>query len=161
WAQRADRRKRRDKYRLAFVPSKFRIGEEPDPFCLELDLSSEPWQLRDVTAEIVHAGQEAVAESNRQRQNLEEHGIARLLEAIRDQAGGDNPVLADRDAVRMLRDEGLKQAHARRVIDAGEGIHWRSERLQRRGKPKGLYPLSALTQSINTTLNGNEGDPES
>lgn len=34
WAQRASRRKRRAVYRLALVPSKFRVGEEPDPFVL-------------------------------------------------------------------------------------------------------------------------------
>lgn len=43
WAQRASRRKKREVYRLAFIASKFRIGEEPDPFCFEVDLRTEPW----------------------------------------------------------------------------------------------------------------------
>src|SRR5262249_43520382 len=36
WAGRASRRKRRDSYRLALVPSKFRVGEEPEPFAFEV-----------------------------------------------------------------------------------------------------------------------------
>jgi hypothetical protein len=31
WAVRADRRKRRTRYRLAFISTKFRVCEEPDP----------------------------------------------------------------------------------------------------------------------------------
>jgi hypothetical protein len=42
WADRNKRRKQREKYRLAFVASKYRVGQEPDPFVVELDLSAEP-----------------------------------------------------------------------------------------------------------------------
>src|SRR5262249_56827291 len=59
WGERAARRRRRDTYRLAFIASKFRIGEEPEPFILEIDLSTEPWQMRDITAAVVEAGTRA------------------------------------------------------------------------------------------------------
>jgi hypothetical protein len=49
WANRASRRKQREKYRLAFVSSKFRPAEEPEPFVLEIDLSTDPWTVLDVT----------------------------------------------------------------------------------------------------------------
>jgi diacylglycerol kinase family enzyme len=52
WVERASRRKRRERYRLAFIASKLRIGQEPEPFILEIDLTAEPWQLREVAAEV-------------------------------------------------------------------------------------------------------------
>jgi hypothetical protein len=36
-------------YCLAFTPSSYRIGEQPEPFVMEVDLTGEPWGLRDVT----------------------------------------------------------------------------------------------------------------
>src|SRR5262249_34897673 len=65
WANRATRRQRRDTYRLAFVPTKFRIGEEPAPLLYEIDLTTEPWQLRDVTADVVATSDAAKDESRR------------------------------------------------------------------------------------------------
>src|SRR4029453_18018378 len=59
WGARAARRRRRDRYRLAFIPSKFRIGEEPDPFVLEIDLSTVPREARDVAAHPWARGQAA------------------------------------------------------------------------------------------------------
>jgi len=67
WAERAARRKRRDRYRLALVPSKFRVAAEPDPFILEIDLASLPWTLRDVTEEVVRAGEEAKKKAAQER----------------------------------------------------------------------------------------------
>src|SRR5262249_34486092 len=61
WAERATRRQKRDRYVLAFTSSKFRVGSEPEPFALEINLSAEPWQLREVTDEIDQAGQPARA----------------------------------------------------------------------------------------------------
>src|SRR5262249_36904209 len=69
WAQRSSRRNRRDKYRLAFVPSKFRVGEEPIPFMFELDLSTEPWAIRDVTHEIEQQGDENRKKEQEKKQN--------------------------------------------------------------------------------------------
>src|SRR5262249_31136240 len=46
WAARAGRRTHRERYRLAFINTKCRIGEEPDPFIFEIDFTDEPWQLR-------------------------------------------------------------------------------------------------------------------
>jgi hypothetical protein len=66
WAKRATRRKKRTTYRLAFVPSKFRLGQEPEPFCLELRLpKDEPWTLVDVTEALIKAGEETIAQAER------------------------------------------------------------------------------------------------
>src|SRR5262249_8236307 len=48
WGERAGRRRQRDVYRLAFVPTKCRVGKEPEPFILELNLTTELWALTDV-----------------------------------------------------------------------------------------------------------------
>jgi len=39
WGERAARRKNRSSYALGFIPSKFRLGPEPDPFCLNVFLA--------------------------------------------------------------------------------------------------------------------------
>jgi hypothetical protein len=49
WAGRAARRKRKEVFRLAFIATKFRIGEEPEPFAIEIDTTTHPWRLSDVT----------------------------------------------------------------------------------------------------------------
>src|SRR5262249_42060498 len=59
WGERSARRKRREKYRLAFVCSKYRLGEEPEPFCIELDTTTDPWSVRDVTEQVIAAGTQA------------------------------------------------------------------------------------------------------
>src|SRR5262249_1771369 len=66
WAERAARRKGRTVFRLAFIPAKFRIGAEPDPFCLELKLpKDEPWTLREVTDELIQMGEQTVRTAER------------------------------------------------------------------------------------------------
>lgn len=49
WAARATRRQRKEKIRLAFIPSKFRVGEEPEPFAFGIDFTLDPWSLKEVT----------------------------------------------------------------------------------------------------------------
>src|SRR4029077_4424716 len=45
WADRAKRRRRRDSYRLALVPSKFRLGQEPNPQAFEIHHHTVPWSV--------------------------------------------------------------------------------------------------------------------
>ena len=68
WAEQSERRKGRKVYRLVFVPSKFRVGQQPDPFFIELDLRTEPWTMSDVTKDIIKAGETALGEAELQRQ---------------------------------------------------------------------------------------------
>src|SRR5262249_30462932 len=81
---RAGRRKHRDRYRLAFVSSKFRLGEEPDPFALELDFTTEPWSMRDVTADLVAAGESAARETAEQATVFR----TRAVQQLRAEVGG-------------------------------------------------------------------------
>jgi hypothetical protein len=57
WGERAARRQKRERLRLAFVYSKFRVGIEPDPFALEIDFTTSPWTVREITEDIIAAGQ--------------------------------------------------------------------------------------------------------
>src|SRR5207249_8761127 len=69
WADRAARRKNRTDYRLAFVPSKFRLRAQPEPFCLEVRLpSDEPWTLADVTDDLIKAGEDTIKETARMKE---------------------------------------------------------------------------------------------
>src|SRR5262249_36677945 len=93
WGERATRRKRRDQYRLAFIATKFRVGEEPDPFVLEINLATEPWQLRNVTAEIVSMGEETRAQAERDTTAVQVAAVAALASEIRKHAEVGKPLL--------------------------------------------------------------------
>jgi hypothetical protein len=116
WGERAARRRRRDRYRLAFIPSKFRIGEEPDPFVLEIDLSAEPWQLRDVTADVEAAGQAAQAAEAAERQETRERAVAALLAELARRLAAREPALGKTSAEALLMASGLSRKVAREVL---------------------------------------------
>lgn len=142
WAARANRRKRRSMYRLALVPSKFRVGSEPDPFILEVNLSTEPWTLTDATALVDAAGEEARRLADAARQARREAAKGALQAAVQDAAASQNP-LVYRDAEAFLREQGLTRDDARELLDTegALGKAWRFERrTDQRGKPRLLLP---------------------
>jgi hypothetical protein len=119
WAERANRRKRRTVYRLAFVSSKFRVGEEPDPWLVELRLPKEdPWTIADVTHDVVEQAdtvrEETLAEQFRKRDSA-----ARMLYAeIRDRDGHGLPEMHRTVAEAWLMERGgLSRAQARDTLD--------------------------------------------
>jgi hypothetical protein len=140
WASRASRRKRREVYRLAFVPSKFRIGEEPDGFIIEVNLRTSPWSIVDVTDLVDAAGEEA----RRAREQAAAEKVSRASEALaaevlRRQAAGESVMLKDKEAVPFLVNLGLTRKQARGVADAEAG--WSVRRLAgERGHPIALFP---------------------
>lgn len=141
WGLRASRRKQREKFRLAFVASKFRIGQEPEPFILEIDLTSEPWTIRDITDDIDRDG--AGARAQRARENAEKISKARdalAAEVLRCDSAGKAAMLKDRDAIPFLTGvpHKLKRAEARAVIENPEG-RWILTRIEgHKGNPIGL-----------------------
>ena len=134
WASRATRRRKRDKYRLAFVPSKFRVGEEPDPFVCEIDLSADQWQVRNVTAELVAAGDAARLTAEQEREAKHQVAVKALTHLIQ-----TKPVLLGQ-AVAMLRAHGLTRDAARQVIDQRTGTNWALEPGDGKGNPIVLVP---------------------
>jgi putative DNA primase/helicase len=138
WGERAVRRRRRDRYRLAFIPSKFRVGEEPDPFILEIDLSGEPWDLRDVTADLEAAGRAAV--ETRAADQAERRTTAELALTVRigEQADAGAPWTTSQ-AERYLADaHGLRRREARELVAAGRAWRLKADR-SRRGHPRLLF----------------------
>jgi hypothetical protein len=151
WAARAGRRKRRDHYRLAFIPSKFRVGEEPEPFVFELDLSSEPWQLREVTADLDAAAQAAEEAARQARDARDAAGVACLkAEIARRETAADEPLVVTK-AVALLQALEFTRKAARTLVHAGVGKHWRLEPVKGKGNPIALLPVGQPT--------GNSTDP--
>ena len=134
WAERASRRKRRSKYRLAFIPSKYRVGEEPEPFCLELDLTVIPWTLRDVTPDLLQLRQQAQEEVARAQAETTEQAVD-ILQRIIDgrEETGDHP-LDKTEAEEVLHKAGLARKQARAALTEYDGKRWRIMQGKQRAK---------------------------
>jgi hypothetical protein len=122
WAGRSSRRKRKEKYRLAFVASKFRIAEEPEPFILEIDTSIEPWTVGDVIDLVDLEGAAAREQRASEKQALITKAASALVAEIerRNQAG-ESPMAKRRDAEGFLVKQGLKRAAARECLEDRDG----------------------------------------
>lgn len=133
WAERASRRKRRDSYRLAFVPSKFRIGEEPDPFVLEIRLAPEPWAVVDVTAGIITTGDTNRTLVYEEVKARRDEIVQALVREVRERAA-DGKFTTTGQAEKVLRDEGLSQKDARDLLREAK---WWPGIIERRHELKG------------------------
>jgi hypothetical protein len=117
WQQRATRRKGQKVLRIAFIPSKFRLGIEPEPFVLEIDTTTTPWALADITEHIATAGTRAAEETRRQGQAQIVQAEAKLIQAIATRAA-DAPLLKE-EAVTLLQGYGLTRKAARTLLESG------------------------------------------
>jgi hypothetical protein len=146
WAQRSSRRQRRDVYRLAFIPSKFRVGEEPNPFVLEINLIGEQWSLREVTDEVTRTGEETRQGAARERENRLFTGVTQLATFIDDEARHDRLILCEKNAVPFLCERGVTRSEARAAIERYDGQFWRVVVLDKtRGRPRVLMPIGVDT----------------
>jgi hypothetical protein len=95
WAAATTRRRGKDKparIRVAFINSKFRVGEEPDPSVLEVDFAGDPWTVEDVTTTMVAEGDAAVAAALAERQRkLGDAAGALVAEISRRERAGQAP----------------------------------------------------------------------
>jgi hypothetical protein len=96
--------------------TKYRLGEEPDAVVLEVDLTSEPWQLRDVTADLEAAGQAARAARQAERQSTREKAAAALLEELAHRTAAGAPELGKAAAETILRGHGLTRRAAHELL---------------------------------------------
>jgi len=142
WAARATRRKKRTSYRLAFIPSKFRVGEEPDPFCLEICLPEDQlWDLRDVTVDIIKSGEDTIAQAKKVKEEQLDKAAQALVEVITERVRGDKPILKT-DGGNYLREEAnITREDARQLIEDKANVFWKIVPLPGKGKPLGLVPL--------------------
>jgi AAA domain len=136
WGERAARRKSRVDFRLAFIPSKFRLGVEPEPFCLELRLPPDaPWTLDDVTEQLFMAGEEVRREAEQAKQRQIEQAAQALASAVAERASTNHPILKT-EAETFLRAEDLTRREARQTIDDYDGRLWTVEKLPGKGPLK-------------------------
>jgi hypothetical protein len=134
WSERATRRRRRNDYRLALIPSKFRIGEEPDPIALEIDLGGDAWALRDVTVDLKQARERARQDAAEAAQAAERAAC----ESLRERIEADGSIRLRDDAIAHLAAQGVARDRARELIQAEEGGMWRTTGSARRGDPRVL-----------------------
>jgi hypothetical protein len=125
WASRATRRRRRDTYRLAIIASKHRVGPEPEPRVIEIDLRMQPWTWRDVTAELVAAGEQAREQAAADRRARLDAAAAVLVAEIERRANAGGPALAKRAAEALLREaKQLTHRAARALLAERVGQAW-------------------------------------
>jgi AAA domain len=138
WGARASRRKRRALIRLAFVQSKFRIGEEPEPLCLEVNMTETQWTIRDVTKEIIEGGEAEHIKVETDKAIKVETATAALVAEIERLATTDNPML--KTAAEVFLRTFLTRKAARNLIDAKAGTAWTLHPIEGPGNPVELLP---------------------
>jgi type II secretory pathway pseudopilin PulG len=145
WASKSSRRKGQVKFRLAFIPTKFRIGEEPDPFAIEIDTTMHPWTLQDVSNEVDREGKAARERQAEERAAAIEAATELLkAEILRRKAAGE-PVLLKKQAETLLTSRGIKQKIARNAINSPS---FESVEGTGKGHPRGVR-LAGTKDSVN------------
>ena len=116
------------------------MGEEPEPFVLEVDLAGEAWTLRDVTAEMLTAGREATEREERARAARRSAAAEALAAEVERRATAGEPMMNQTAAEQFLvsarkatRDE------ARQIIRDEDGRRWR---IEPKGKAHLLRPVT-------------------
>jgi len=151
WAANAKRRRMRTIYRLAFVPSKWRLGPQPDPWCVEISLPDDaPWSCRDVTAELETELTRIRGEAIAAHEEALTVAVEYLKEAIGKHHAKCAPLHKRGQAEKILMVANLTRDEARDLIDKHVGVHWLQTGSGRKGDPVILLPLDE-------PLNGIEG----
>ncbi|MBZ5563621.1 MAG: hypothetical protein LAP13_14525, partial [Acidobacteriia bacterium] len=147
WASRASRRKQQDKYRLAFIASKFRVGQEPEPFIFEIDTTTDPWTVKDVTDQVDAEGAEAREQRAREKSASIKGAVAALTTEISRRNQAEEPCLLKKQAEEFLTHlAGLKitQKVARNVIKSEA---FRLVDIGGKGHPKAVQLASEKEES--------------
>jgi hypothetical protein len=127
WTSRSSRRKQREKYRLAFVATKFRIGEEPEPFILEIDTTAEPWTVSDVTDQVDQEGAAVRQRKAKEKATRLDTAAQELRAEIARRVHAKEPCMRKRqDAEPFLMVEGIKltRKEARDLLTDRHGRDW-------------------------------------
>ena len=144
WLSRSRRRKRRERYRLAFFITKFRDEQEPGRFVLEVRLpDDDTWSLHDVTGDFdqdeARARRQAEAQSAPRR---DEQTWALEREISRRANVGEEPLTRSDAADFLMELSGPLKAgrnEARRLIEERMSRNWVIEKLDDRpGQPQVL-----------------------
>jgi hypothetical protein len=119
WAVQNRRRKGRKRYRLAFFcTGKFRGGEVPAPFVLEVRHDTDPWEVVDVTADLIRAGEDAAQAARAVAAAVIEKACQTFEAALRERE------LNQERAEQIFRDAGVTRAAARSLLKQHVGTRW-------------------------------------
>jgi hypothetical protein len=135
FGNRAERRQQQQTYRLAYIPSKFRTGQEPDPFVVEVDLAQKPWTIRDATAAMgvmVQAAREAIT---RQRATA----VLQLRDEVQRRIVAGLAPFTSKKAEAYLMQRRLSQDQARAIVH-DPAAPWALKPVPGPGNPKVLRP---------------------
>jgi hypothetical protein len=135
WAGRSVRRKQRDKYRLAFIPTKFRGGQEPEPFIVEIDTTAEPWTCIDVTDAVDAEGAAARKSRADQEAAVFAKAVDELKAEIVRRMTAHEPELHYTPAQDFLVSLGFKRKMAREVIAVDD---FEKARTHDKGNPQAI-----------------------
>jgi hypothetical protein len=96
WGERSKRRTARSDYRVALICSKFRDGDEPEPFIVEIRHDDERgWSAREVTAEVEAEHEDLKQAADTKRRERVEKAIEALRIAL--------PVAKNPNAIEILK----------------------------------------------------------
>lgn len=117
FADRAKRRQGRKSFQLGFNVSKFRVAEWPPAWAVEVDMSTEPWTLKDITEEMENAFEECKGEAGREREQKIYRASRRLEDAVEDAYFGHPRIkITTTQALEILM-EVLSRAVARSTLN--------------------------------------------
>ena len=149
WQARNKRRSNQTVYRLMFACNKYRMGEEPEPFVIELDLSNPvQWTAKDITAQIsAESSQARVRERNRKKREQQT-----LMEDLRKHSKvmqENGTPWKKQGAMKFLRqDRGCTDQQARTLITDAVGGNYIciQEAKDEKGKPKYVLPVGGISR---------------
>lgn len=122
WAKRATRRREKERFRMGLVPNKFKIdGPEPSPLALEIDFTTSPFSIRDITDEIDAEGAAAREQRAREKAEATEKAVAALVTEVSRRGVAKETALLKKQAEEFLTNlAGLKitQQEAREITES-------------------------------------------
>ena len=159
WQERASRHQKAPQRRLAFIAAKFRFGEEPVPFVLEVDFETTPWSFRDVTDEVHEQADHAFKDKKADHAAKQLFAVETLAIEVKRRYEAGEQVLGKREGEDLMYEQGgLKRADIRRLIDSHDANiyptdgRWRINPIpESRGNKKGVFPLVENLGQNNTT----------
>jgi hypothetical protein len=111
---------------MGFVASKFKLGgPEPSPFAVEVNFTTSPFSITDVTDKVDTEGAAERERRARERAELLSKAADALVAEIKRRAKvGEPPMLKERHAVPFVMGLGLKQKQARELVNKPSDGRW-------------------------------------
>ena len=114
-----------------------------------------------MTDEVLQQGEEARNKAKQEREEQLARAVKELIEVVKAGAEADDPFKTG-DAVSFLMERELRRKEARDLIDEKDGLAWKIETLNQRGKPKVLLPLVHTSSDVSkgtAEINQDPGNP--